>query len=92
MQPCRMAMLLGSMLLASACSPEKPKIEVRTVMVKPTLPPSVRKPCPLSPLPDPVRDLSRSEVLRGWGKDRLELIKCDAKRAGAVDAIDGVAQ
>lgn len=75
--------------LASSCSltdrPSPPV--VRTVTVKPTLPPEVRQESPpLSPKPD--RDMPQEEVLNNWAADRTGRNIIDWRRKACIAAVD----
>ena len=83
-----MAALAALAAIASACSTaDAPR--VRSEIVEPALPASSRAPgaAPVS-LPD--RDMTQGEVASAWGRDRASLRACEAKRAGAVKAVDAI--
>lgn len=57
--------------------------------MRPVLPASSRTPC-AAPVALPDRDLTQGEVAAAWGRDRVSLLACEAKRAGAVAAVDSI--
>ena len=81
-----MAILVASTLLVAGCF-RKPEPTIRTVIVRPEIPASAKEPCRASNPPD--RQLTASETLRFWSADRVEIIRCDARRAAAVTAAEG---
>ncbi|MBB4016719.1 hypothetical protein GGR16_001725 [Chelatococcus caeni] len=76
--------------IASGCSTAPGDPVIRTELVRPSLPPAAREPCP-APVPLPDRSITSGEVTRWWGRDRAELRACEQRRAAAVAAIDGSA-
>jgi hypothetical protein len=84
-----MALVAALTAIVSACShtEEKPA-PVQVIYLRAEVPPSSRKPCVLTELPD--RDLDASETHAKWAPDRNEVKTCDARRAAAVAAIDAV--
>lgn len=85
-----MAGLLVLTALVASCSltdREPPKPVIRTVTVKPTLPPEVREESPpLSPKPD--RDMSQEEVFNNWAADRTGRNIIDWRRKACIAAVD----
>jgi hypothetical protein len=70
---------------ADACGLD---VEVRTVMIRPTLPPIATVPCD-APVARPDRALPAGEVFSLWSADRIALRSCETRRAAAVNAVGG---
>ncbi|MGZ2403348.1 hypothetical protein ACVIKO_000608 [Rhizobium ruizarguesonis] len=87
-----MAGLLVLTALVSSCSltdKEPPPPVVRTVAIKPTLPPEVREQSPpLSPKPD--RDMPQEDVFNNWAADRTGRNVIELRRKACVAAVDAV--
>lgn len=87
-----MAAIVALPLIASACSPsddQKPEPVVVTRLVRPALPPEVRKETPaLSPVPKNPRDLSQDETLINWSNDRVARNIGETRRKACVAAVD----
>jgi hypothetical protein len=81
-----MVILVALMPLVAGCF-RKPEPTIRTVIVRPEIPASAKVPCRASSPPD--RQLTASEALRFWSADRVEVARCDARRAAAVKAGEG---
>lgn len=58
--------------------------------MRPTLPAPARQRCD-APVATPDRDLTGREVASLWGRDRVALRACEARRAAAVAAVEGAA-
>lgn len=58
---------------------------MRTQIVTQEPPPVATEPC-APPTTPPDRDLTAREVASFWGADRVELRKCEQKRAAAIAA------
>lgn len=82
-------MTAASTLIGCAAStPSAPPV-VRTVLVRPVLPPVALQPCPAPvDLPDGRRMTAR-EITTAWGQDRTALVDCERRRAAAVAAVEG---
>ena len=87
MLPYRTAILVALTLIVGGCF-RSPEPTIRTVIVRPEIPASAKVPCRASNPPD--RQLTASETLRFWSTDRVEIARCDARRAAAVKAGEGV--
>lgn len=75
-------------VLASGCS-TKP-VEEPTVLLqmnRPTVPAIAAQKCD-DPVALPDRDLTESETVRLWSRDRVALRTCDGRREAAVTAIE----
>lgn len=78
--------LVASTLTVAGCF-RKPEPTIRTVIVRAEIPASAKEPCKASSPPQ--RALTASETLRFWSADRVEVTRCDARRAAAVRAGEG---
>lgn len=58
---------------------------MRTQLVRPAIPPALQKPC-AAPVALPDRDLTASEIVPLWGRDRTALKACEGRRAALVEA------
>jgi hypothetical protein len=80
-----MVMLVALALTVSACSRVEAPPQLRTVLVKPDVPPFTREACKRTPVPQ--RLLTAREVFSLWSKDRLEITDCDRKRQAILDSV-----
>lgn len=85
-----MAIVAGWGAIASACSTKPVEPTVKLELVRPELPAIARQRC-ADPVRLPDRDITESEVTAAMGRDGANLKICEARRAAAVAAVDGVA-
>ena len=88
MRPCLMLTVAALAVIVSACSRTDAPV-VRTVLIRPDVPASARERCS-DPAAIPDRSLAQREVTSLWGRDRVSLRECEARRAAAVRSIDNL--
>ncbi len=71
--------------IVCACLPVEREPIVRTVIVTPEIPAEAKLKC-AQPVTLPDRDLTGSETVSFWGRDRAALRICETRRAAAVGA------
>jgi len=69
----------------ASCAARPPAPEIRTVIVRPTIPPFAKTPC-RKPEPLPDAALTAKQVATVMARDRNALVECEGRRSAAVAA------
>lgn len=75
------------LVLASSCSSHKAEPVIKTEILRPALPPALKRPC-AEPVKLPDRDLDAIETVDGWNTDRAALRTCGLRNRAIIEAIE----